>query len=94
MEKIKTKHGEFDIKPLSFKDRRTLHRMEINAANIDGEKMDYGAYVEMIDWVLNKSLINTEMVLKDFDDNQIDEIGSEIYAYIKNSNKKKTKKSE
>tara|TARA_B100000900_G_scaffold400446_1_gene404063 strand:+ start:38 stop:322 length:285 start_codon:yes stop_codon:yes gene_type:complete len=94
MEKIKTKHGEFDLKPLSFKDRRTLHRMEIDAANIDGDKMDFGKYVEMIDWIIMKTIVNAEITLKDYDDNEIDEIGAEIYTQIKNTNKKKTKKSE
>ena len=94
MIKIKTKHGEFDIKPLSFKQRRELHRMEIEAANIDGEQMDFGKYVGMIDWVISKTIPNSEAVLADFDDNQIDDIGAEIYTFIKNNNKKKTKKSE
>lgn len=94
MEKIKTKHGEFDIKPLSFKERRHLHRLEIDAANIDGDKMDFGKYVEMIDWVISKTIPNAEAVLADFDDNQIDDIGAEIYTHLKNTNKKKNKKSE
>jgi len=94
MIKLKTKHGEFDIKPLSFKERRHLHRLEIDAANIDGEKMDFGKYVEMIDWVISKTIPNSEAVLADFDDNQIDDIGAEIYTHLKNTNKKKNKKSE
>jgi len=48
--KLKTKHGEFEIKPLTFSERRQLHKLEIDAANIGGE-MDFGKYVEMIDWV-------------------------------------------
>ena len=68
MIKLKTKHGEFDIKPLSFKERRKLHRLEIDVANIDGDKMDFGKYVEMIDWVISKTIPNSETVLADFDD--------------------------
>ena len=94
MIKVKTKHGEFDVKPLSFKERRQLHRLEIQAANIDGENMDFGKYVEMIDWVISKTIPSSEAVLADFDDNQIDAIGAEIYTHLKNTNKKKTKKSE
>ena len=89
MIKLKTKHGEFDIKPLSFKERRKLHRLEIDVANIDGEKMDFGKYVEMIDWVISKTIPNSEAVLA-----EIDDIGAEIYNHLKNTNKKKNKKSE
>jgi|TARA_S200002703_G_scaffold61912_2_gene53802 hypothetical protein len=92
-DKVKTKHGEFDVKPLSFKERRELHKLEIQAANIDGE-MDFGKYIEMIDWILRKALINPEQKLEGLDDNQIDDVGSELYTFYKNSNKKKTKKSE
>lgn len=94
MVKVKTKHGEFDVKPLSFKERRHLHKLEIEAANIDGDAMDFGKYVEMIDWLISKAIPNSESVLADFDDNEIDDIGAEIYAHVKNSSKKKTKKSE
>ena len=94
MIKVKTKHGEFDVKPLTFKERRQLHRLEIDAANIDGDSMDFGKYVELIDWVISKTIANSESVLSDFDDNQIDDIGAEIYTHLKSTNKKKTKKSE
>ena len=91
-EKIKTKHGEFDIKPLTFKERRELHRLEIETANINGESMDYGKYLVLIDWVLLKALITPDLILEKFDDNQIDDIGSEIYNFYKNTSKKKNKK--
>lgn len=93
MEKIKTKHGEFEVKPLTFSERRHLHKLEIEAANIGGE-MDFGKYIEMIDWLLKKTLLNPEVKLEGLDDNQIDDVGSEIYNHFKNSSKKKTKKSE
>ena len=56
--------------------------------------MDFGKYIEMIDWLLKKTLLNPEVKLEGLDDNQIDDVGSEIYNHFKNSSKKKTKKSE
>ena len=56
--------------------------------------MNFGKYVEMIDWVIRKALITPEQKLEGLDDNEIDDVGSEIYQYYKNSSKKKTKKSE
>jgi|14_taG_2_1085336.scaffolds.fasta_scaffold146403_1 hypothetical protein len=91
--KVKTKHGEFEIKPLTFSERRQLHKLEIDAANIGGD-MDFGKYVELIDWVLKKALLTPEQKLEGLDDNEIDDVGSEIYQHYKNSSKKKTKKSE
>ena len=88
--KVKTKHGEYDVKPLSFKERRELHKLEIEAANIDGE-MDFGKYIVLIDWVIQKALINPAAILDGLDDTEIDDIGSEIYTFYKNSSKKKTK---
>ena len=91
--KLKTKFGEFEIKPLTFSEKRELHRLEIGAANINGE-MDFEKYIAMIDWVLKRALINPEQKLEGLDDNEIDEVGSQIYQHYKSSSKKKTKKSE
>ena len=91
--KVKTKHGEFEVKPLSFKERRELHRREVQAANIDGE-LDFSKYIDLINWVLHKALVSPQTVLDKFNDTEIDEIGSDIYMHYKEGSKKKTKKSE
>ena len=54
--------------------------------------MDFGKYIEMIDWLLKKTLLNPEVKLEGLDDNQIDDVGSEIYNHFKNSSKKKDQK--
>ena len=92
--KVKNKHGEFEVKPLSFKERRELHRLEIETANIDGDKMDFGKYVQLIDWVIEKALVSPAQKLEEFSDVEIDDIGSAIYNHYKKSSKKKTKKPE
>ena len=35
--KIKTSHGEFNIREMKFPDRRKLHRMEIQTVATDGD---------------------------------------------------------
>ncbi len=48
-------------------------------------------------WVINDIVpvvLTPEQKLEGLDDNEIDDVGSEIYQHYKNSSKKKTKKSE
>ena len=65
MIKVKTKHGEFEVKPLTFSERRHLHKLEIEAANIGGE-MDFGKYIEMIDWLLKKDIVKSRSKIRGF----------------------------
>ena len=89
--KVKTKHGEFEVKPLTFKERRELHKREIEAANVDG-KVDNSKYIDLVNWVLDIALVSPQTILSDFDDTQVDEIGSDIYMHYKDGSKKKTSK--
>ena len=36
---IKTEHGKFECRDLTFKDRRALHRLEVQAIDKDGNKL-------------------------------------------------------
>ena len=86
---IKTDLGTFECHELTFKDRRDLHRLEINSFNNDG-KFDSNKYYDVIEWVMHFAFDNPGDILGHLNDVQIDSVVTEIYnAYKKPSKKKK-----
>jgi hypothetical protein len=85
--KIKTDHGEFEVKPLTFKDRRALHRMEVSS--IKNGEIDLTTFYNALEWILDFAFENPEESLKGLDDNQIDEVLLAIYNKYKEPSKKK-----
>jgi len=91
---IKTPHGQFDVRSITFGERRELHRLEINSIDSKNQDVSISKYYELLEWVMNKAFEDPEAVLKDFDDNQIDEILTAIYTEYKAPSKKKSSKQE
>ena len=48
--KVSTAHGDFIVNAISFKDRRKLHRLELNAINPD-ESVNQSGFMDMMDWI-------------------------------------------
>jgi|TARA_R100000084_G_scaffold24562_1_gene8772 hypothetical protein len=85
---VKTKHGDFECRDLTFKDRRELHRLEVSAVSADGT-VDSGKFYNVLEWVMNFAFENAEASLKNLDDNEIDIVLMDIYNQYKVPNKKK-----
>ena len=88
---IKTPHGEFDIRPITFGERRELHRLEMKV--FWDEEIERDAYFDLLSWCMDKAFQNPEEILKDLDDAQIDEVLNAVYLEYKGLTKKKTHKS-
>jgi len=86
--KIKTPHGDFEIRELLFSDRRKLHRLEIQAVSSDGE-INQARYFDILDWVMNFAFPDPGKILSELDDNEVDEILASIYQEYKDISKKK-----
>ena len=84
---IKTKHGEFDVRPITFGERRELHRLEMKVYWED--KLERDAYFDLLNWVMNAAFEDPETVLNNLDDSQIDEVLNDIYIHYKGLAKKK-----
>ena len=85
---IKTKHGEFECRDLTFKDRRELHRLEIAAVDAEG-KVDNSKFYKVLDWIMNFAFADAEKSIGHLDDNEIDTVLMDIYNEYKAPNKKK-----
>ena len=72
--KLKTDHGDFEIRELTFADRRKIHRMEIAAIDIKTGEMNSDKFYDMLEWVMNFSFKKPQEIFADMDDNQIDEV--------------------
>ena len=88
---MKTKHGEYEIRPITFGDRRELHRLEMKV--YWDENIDKDSYFDLLNWVMTKAFDNPEESLKDLDDAKIDEVLNEIYYHYKGLDQKKKLKS-
>ena len=71
---LKTDHGSFELRDLTFADRRKLHRMEIAAIDIKTGEMNSDKFYDMLEWVMNFSFKKPQEIFADMDDNQIDEV--------------------
>ena len=89
---IKTPHGEFEVRPITFGERRELHRLEMKVFWDDQIEKD--AYFDLLNWCMEKAFENPEETFKKLDDGQIDEVLNEVYLHYKGLTKKKTSKSE
>ena len=86
--KVKTEHGTFDVPNISFKSRRDLHKLEVNAITDKGA-VKTSDFLNVLDWILNYSFTDPEKDLGKLDDNSIDEVLMAIYNAYKEPNKKK-----
>tara|TARA_R100001463_G_scaffold80580_3_gene135061 strand:+ start:305 stop:571 length:267 start_codon:yes stop_codon:yes gene_type:complete len=87
---VKTKHGTFEVRPITFGERRDLHKLEMKV--YWDESIDREAYFDLLDWVMKKAFENPEEILKDLDDGQIDEVLNATYIHYKGLSKKKNSK--
>tara|TARA_R100000808_G_scaffold2941_3_gene10966 strand:- start:2867 stop:3130 length:264 start_codon:yes stop_codon:yes gene_type:complete len=85
---VKTDHGSFEVRDLTFKDRRELHKLEVGSVDSQSDiKMD--KFLVVLEWVMNFAFDNPEEHLGQFNDNIIDEILIAIYNAYKEPSKKK-----
>lgn len=84
---IKTKHGEFEIRPITFGERRELHRLEMKVF-WDENTIEKDAYFDLLNWCMEKAFPNPEETLEKFDDAQIDEVLNDVYMHYKGLNQK------
>ena len=88
---LKTDHGSFEIRDLTFADRRKLHRMEIAAIDLKSGEMNNNKFYDMLDYIMNFAFTNPEKLFAEMDDNTIDEILIAAYNKYKSGvSKKKT----
>lgn len=81
--KIKTDHGSFEARDLTFKDRRKLHRMEVAAVNIQTGEMNSDKFYDLLEWIMNFCYLKAEDIFADLDDTQIDEVLIATYNQYK-----------
>ena len=72
--KLKTDHGEFEIRDLTFADRRKLHRIEVAAVNLKSGEMNSDKFYDMLEWIMDFAFDNPEELFAKLDDTQVDEI--------------------
>jgi|TARA_R110001583_G_scaffold45091_1_gene142416 hypothetical protein len=84
---VKTDHGEFEVNPLTFKDRRVLHGMEVKSIK-DGD-VDLSTFYHVLNWIMDFAFDDPEKSLGNLEDNQIDEVLLAIYNKYKEPSKKK-----
>ena len=48
---VKTPHGKFECRDLTFKDRRDLHKLEIQAVSTEGE-VNTAQFYSVLEWVM------------------------------------------
>ena len=89
--KLKTDHGDFEIRELTFADRRKIHRMEVAAIDLKTGEMNNDKFYDMLEYIMNFSFTNPEKLFAEMDDNVIDEILIAAYNKYKSGvSKKKT----
>ena len=86
--KVKTDHGTFDVPDITFKSRRELHKLELQAVSITGEVKPEKFY-DVLEWILNFAFDDPEKSLGKLDDNNIDSVLMSIYNAYKEPNAKK-----
>ena len=87
--KIKTAHGDFSVRDMKFPDRRKLHRLEIKTVNTNGD-VSQEKFFDILEWVREYAFKDSEKELSHLDDNDIDEVLSDVYQQYKGPGKKKT----
>ena len=88
---LKTDHGDFEIRELTFADRRKIHRMEVAAIDLKSGEMNNDKFYDMLEYIMNFAFTNPEELFAEMDDNVIDEILIAAYNKYKSGvSKKKT----
>ena len=88
---LKTDHGTFEIRDLTFKDRRKLHRFELSALDMQTNEMITDKFYDMLEWIMSFAFRTPEQTFKDMDDTTVDEILIAAYnQYKAGVSKKKT----
>lgn len=59
---VKTKNGNFEVRSITFGERRELHRLEMKT--FWDESLDQDAYFELLDWVMKKHLLTQKKLCK------------------------------
>ncbi|MAE83504.1 MAG: hypothetical protein CMB80_12250 [Flammeovirgaceae bacterium] len=86
---VKTDHGEFTVRDITFAERRELHRAEIRAAK-GTEEIDAEAFYELLEHVRELAFEDSEKIFAELNDNEIDAVLVEVYnAYRDGISKKK-----
>ena len=85
---VKTPHGDFEVSPITFSERRKLHKKEVKV--YWDEELNTDAYYDLLDWIMNKAFRNPEKSLGKLEDHQVDEVLSAIYQEYKGISKKKS----
>ena len=85
---VKTEHGEYECRDITFKDRRALHRLEISAVGVDGV-VESSKFYYVLEWIMDFAFDDAEKALSHLDDNQIDIVLMDIYNQYKVGDKKK-----
>jgi len=81
--KLKTDHGEFEIRELTFADRRKLHRIEVAAVDLKSGEMNSNKFYDMLEWIMDFAFDKPEELFAKMDDTQIDEILIAAYNQYK-----------
>lgn len=81
--KLKTDHGEFEIRELTFADRRKLHRIEVAAVNLKSGEMNSDKFYDMLEWIMDFAFDKPEELFAKMDDTQVDEILIAAYNQYK-----------
>ena len=81
--KLKTDHGEFEIRDLTFADRRKLHRIEVAAVNLKSGEMNSDKFYDMLEWIMDFAFDKPEELFAKMDDTQVDEILIAAYNQYK-----------
>jgi hypothetical protein len=81
--KLKTDHGEFEIRELTFADRRKLHRIEVAAVDLKSGEMNSNKFYDMLEWIMDFAFDKPEELFAKMDDTQIDEVLIAAYNQYK-----------
>ena len=81
--KLKTDHGDFEIRELTFADRRKLHRIEVSAVDLKSGEMNSDKFYDMLEWIMDFAFDKPEELFAKMDDTQVDEILIAAYNQYK-----------
>lgn len=89
--KIETKHGNYDVAEITYKQQRELHRAELKAINVDTGKLDVDRWMDLLDLVTIMAFGSEEASEKELDglkQEEIDLVLSDIQSAYQNPPKK------
>jgi len=84
---IKALKKDWEVRPITFKDRRYLYKENVKVYT-SKDKFDWDLYYEMIEFVLSTAFEDHETFLKDIPDVGLDELAREILQSYLNLEKK------